>query len=63
MLYARMNSTLSWLSVSSIKPEVKFVGHIVGREVIKVNPQKVAVVRDWPMPRTVTDVRQFLTNF
>ena len=47
------------------KPEVKFLGHIVGREGIKVNPQKVAVVRDWPVPRTVTDVRQFLglTNY
>eukprot|EP00798_Chlamydomonas_sp_ICE-L_P018267 gene18267-biopygen27215 len=31
--------------------EVKFLGHIIGRDGVKVNPKKVATVRDWPTPR------------
>ena len=46
-------------------PEVKFLGHIVGRNGLKVDPKKVEVVKDWPTPKDVTQVRQFLglTNY
>jgi transposase InsO family protein len=42
------------------KPELKFLGHIVGKEGIKVDPAKTQVVRDWPTPTSVKDVRSFL---
>ena len=47
------------------KPEVKFLGHIVGRNGLKVDPAKCEVVRDWPIPKDATQVRQFigLTNY
>jgi hypothetical protein len=47
------------------KPEVKFLGHIVGRDGLKVDPAKCEVVRDWPKPIDATQVRQFigLTNY
>lgn len=47
------------------KPEVKFLGHIVGRDGLKVNPAKVEVVSQWPRPTDVSHVRQFLglTNY
>ena len=41
-------------------PELKFLGHIVGREGIKPDPAKVKVVQDWPTPRTATELRSFL---
>ncbi len=40
--------------------ELKFLGHIVGEEGIKVDPVKTTVVENWPVPRTVKDVRAFL---
>ena len=47
------------------KPEVKFLGHVVGRHGLKVNPSKVQCVRDWPVPTSVKQVQQFLglTNY
>ena len=42
------------------KPEIKFLGHIVGAEGIKVNPAKIAAVNDWPQPTNVHHVRSFL---
>eukprot|EP00798_Chlamydomonas_sp_ICE-L_P017219 gene17219-biopygen26116 len=40
--------------------EIKFLGHIIGRNGVKVNPKKVATVRDWPTPRHAKHVQQFL---
>jgi len=47
------------------QPEVQFLGHLVGREGIKVNPKKVEVVKNWPVPKDVKELRQFLglTNY
>ena len=41
-------------------PEVAFLGHLVGRDGIKVDPKKIKAVMDYPRPRTVTEVRAFL---
>ena len=45
--------------------EVKFLGHIVGRGGLRVDPKKVEVVKDWPTPKDATEIRQFLglTNY
>ena len=42
------------------QPELAFLGHVVGSEGVKVDPKKTAVVRDWAVPRIVSDVRSFL---
>lgn len=42
------------------KPELKFLGHIVGRDGLKVDESKVAVVRNWPTPTDVSSLRSFL---
>jgi hypothetical protein len=41
-------------------PEVNYLGHIVGRDGIKVDPKKVEAVHNWPKPETVTQVRSFV---
>ena len=47
------------------QPELEFLGHIVGSEGIKVDPKKIAVVRDWAVPQNVSELRSFLglTNY
>jgi hypothetical protein len=42
------------------KPEVAYLGHIVGRNGLRMDPKKVEVVRTWRTPRTATELRSFL---
>ena len=43
------------------KTQVKYLGHlIVAGDGVKPDPGKIAVVKDWPVPTTVTDLRSFL---
>ncbi|KAK8936663.1 hypothetical protein KSP39_PZI012026 [Platanthera zijinensis] len=39
--------------------EVEFLGYIVGSEGIRVDPGKVQVIKDWPVPTTLREVRSF----
>ena len=40
--------------------EVDYLGHIVSAQGIKMQTPKVESVQDWPQPKTVSEVRQFL---
>ncbi|XP_070005375.1 uncharacterized protein [Nicotiana sylvestris] len=37
-----------------------FLGHVVSRDGIQVDPKKIEAVRDWPRPTTPTEIRSFL---
>ena len=39
--------------------EVEYLGHIVGREVVKMDPKKVQAMQDWPQPKTLNSLRGF----
>ena len=41
------------------RPKVTYLGHVISRDGIATDPAKTAVIRDWPTPRNVKDVRQF----
>lgn len=45
--------------------ETKFLGLIIGREGIRMDPKKVETVENWPIPKNVTDVQSFIgfSNF
>lgn len=43
-----------------LKSEVPFLGHIVSRDGIKVDPEKIATIKDWKSPTTVKQIRSFL---
>ena len=47
------------------KDRIAYLGHIVSKQGIEVDPKKVEVIKKWPRPKTVTDVRIFLgfTNY
>ncbi|KAL8110718.1 hypothetical protein AgCh_026455 [Apium graveolens] len=40
--------------------EVQFLGHVVGKDGIKVDPVKIEAVSKWEQPKTPTEVRSFL---
>ena len=53
-LYAKLSKCRFALS------SVKFLGHIVSAAGINPDPGKTAIIRDWPTPTCVKDVRQFV---
>jgi hypothetical protein len=42
------------------KRELEFCGHIIGRGYARPMPAKIEVIREWPRPKNVHDVRAFL---
>nr|XP_009771167.1 PREDICTED: uncharacterized protein LOC104221741 [Nicotiana sylvestris] len=44
----------------SVSPWVSFLGHVMSRDGIQVDPKKIKAVRDWPRPTTPTEIRSFL---
>ncbi|XP_075524554.1 uncharacterized protein LOC142556956 [Primulina tabacum] len=53
-LYATFKKCEFWLE------QVAFLGHIVSKEGIAVDPAKIEAVKKWPIPLTVSGVRSFL---
>ncbi|XP_072084536.1 uncharacterized protein [Arachis hypogaea] len=53
-LYAKLSKCEFW------KEEVKFLGHVVSKGRIAVDPSKVEAVMEWERPTTVMEVRSFL---
>ena len=45
--------------------EVQYLGYIIDERGVHVDPTKVQVIRDWPSPTTLTELRNFLglSNF
>ena len=39
---------------------VKFLGHVVAKEGVSCDPEKVSCVKNWKVPECVTEVRSFL---
>ena len=39
---------------------IKYLGHIISAEGIRVNPEKIQAVKDWSRPKDVRQIRQFL---
>ncbi|GBG69871.1 hypothetical protein CBR_g4698 [Chara braunii] len=42
------------------KTQVLYLGHILDGDGIKPEDSKIAAIRDWPTPRTLTELRSFL---
>ena len=44
---------------------MKFLGHVVSKDGIKVDPKKISAVMDWATPTDLSDLRKFLglTNY
>ena len=47
------------------KSRVAYLGHIVSKDSIKTDPKKIEGIKNWPVPKTVTEVQSFLgfTNY
>ncbi|KAK1608773.1 hypothetical protein QYE76_032446 [Lolium multiflorum] len=53
-LYAKFSKCEFWLD------QVEFLGHVINKDGIAVNPSKVAAVLEWEAPKNVKEIRGFL---
>ncbi|KAJ9536729.1 hypothetical protein OSB04_un000114 [Centaurea solstitialis] len=53
-LYAKFSKCEFWIR------EVHFLGHVVNKEGIHVDPAKIEAIKKWEAPKTATEIRQFL---
>ena len=53
-LYAKFKKCEFWLE------KVAFLGHIVSKNGVEVDPAKIEVVKDWPKSKSATEVRSFM---
>ncbi|KAI3771892.1 hypothetical protein L6452_03063 [Arctium lappa] len=53
-LYAKFSKCDFWL------PEVQFLGHIVSKEGVKVDPAKIEAMTNWEPPKNPSEIRSFL---
>jgi hypothetical protein len=53
-LYAKLSKCELWIS------EVLFLGHIINRDGLAVDPKKVAAILDWKAPKDVRGIKSFI---
>nr|GEY33174.1 putative reverse transcriptase domain-containing protein [Tanacetum cinerariifolium] len=53
-LYAKFSKYEFWI------PKVQFLGHVINNQGIHVDPAEIESVKDWPSPKSPTEIRQFL---
>ncbi|KAD4180450.1 hypothetical protein E3N88_29041 [Mikania micrantha] len=53
-LYARFSKCEFWLK------EVHFLGHVINKDGIHVDPAKIEAIKNWTTPSTPTEIRSFL---
>ena len=50
----------AWINVVFSKETVKYLGFILSKDGLKMDPSKVQTIQDWPEPRKVKDIQSFL---
>jgi hypothetical protein len=53
-LYAKLSKCEFWIS------EVLFLGHIINREGLAIDPKKVTTILDWKAPKDVRGIKSFI---
>nr|GFC65024.1 putative reverse transcriptase domain-containing protein [Tanacetum cinerariifolium] len=53
-LYTKFSKYEFWI------PKVQFLGHVIDKKGIHVDPAKIESVKDWESPKSPTEIRQFL---
>eukprot|EP00253_Pinus_taeda_P007180 PITA_07180 len=42
------------------KEQIQYLGHIITKEAIVVDPKKIRTIMEWPVPKDVADIRSFM---
>ena len=53
-LYAKLSKCEFWLE------QIAFLGHVVSKEGLAVDPSKIEAIESWQSPKNVAEIRSFL---
>jgi hypothetical protein len=53
-LYAKLSKC------SFYQKKIHYLGHIISQDGIAVDPEKIEAIREWSVPKNVTEVRSFM---
>eukprot|EP00253_Pinus_taeda_P017630 PITA_17630 len=53
-LYAKYNKC------NLLKEQIQYLGHIITKDGIPVDPEKIRTIMEWPVSKDVTDIRSFM---
>lgn len=56
----RANLKLKPSKCKLLRSSVVFLGHVVTKDGISTDPEKISAVAEWPIPRNLTELRSFL---
>lgn len=57
----RLNKLFAKLSKCKFsQSEIDYLGHIISKEGVSTDPAKIKIIVNWPVPKTVTQLRAFL---
>ena len=42
------------------RDRIQYLGHIISKQGISIDPEKIEAIMNWPTPRNVMDVRSFM---
>ena len=60
VLLKRAGLRLNMEKTDWVKTEVKFLGHLISDRGVTVPPEFSQIIKDWPLPKTLKDLRSFL---
>jgi hypothetical protein len=58
--FTEANLTIEPKKCQFLKHEARILGHITGNREIKMNPEKIKAVMEYPIPTTARKIKQFL---
>jgi hypothetical protein len=59
-LLSKKNFFLKWSKCSFGASEVEYLGHIIGKDGVRVDPKKIEAMKDYPHPKTLKILCGFL---
>ena len=40
--------------------KIKYLGYIITKNGVKINPEKISIIIEWPTPKNVSEIQLFL---
>ena len=50
----------SSVNVTSSKIQIQYLGHVITKDGISIDPDKIKAINEWSVPKDVTDVWLFM---